>query len=89
MYLINFSEGKTKCNEIVYHFYIKFTNTNYCNCFCKVARVLCPFGRKVPDVRKSRDKKIECFNLGEVGVIQRHRAAVSVSTLRNDVKRSV
>ena len=29
------------------------------------------------------------LNKGKVGVIQRRRAAVSVSTLRNDVKRSV
>ena len=29
------------------------------------------------------------YNSGEVGVIQRRRAAVSVSTLRHDVKRSV
>ena len=30
--------------------------------------------------------KIRIKNSGEVGVIQRRRAAVSVSTLRNDVK---
>ena len=42
-------------------------------------------------------RKVWCFKpicvwrpcLGEVGVIQRRRVAVSVSTLRNDVKRSV
>ena len=32
MYLMTgtyYSEGKIKCNKIVYHFYIKFTNRNY------------------------------------------------------------
>ena len=38
-------------------------------------------------IKKSRLVKLR--TLGEVGVIQRRRAAVSVSTLRNDVKRSV
>ena len=71
MYLINYSEGKIRCNEFVYRFYIKFTNTNCFNCFCKVAGVLCPFGRKVPDVRKSRDKKFERFEFTPVDHIHR------------------
>ena len=36
MYLITgtyYSEGKIKCNYIVYHFYTKFTSRNYFNCF--------------------------------------------------------
>ena len=27
----------------------------------RLQEFLCPFGRKEPDVRKSRDRKIECF----------------------------
>ena len=41
------------------------------------------------ELNSSDENRYYEITKGEVGVIQRRRAAVSVSTLRNDVKRSV
>ena len=66
MYLITgtyYSEGKSKCNEIV----IIFTSNSLTEPVLTVSdrrrEFLCPFGRKEPDVRKSRDRKSNVLNL--------------------------
>ena len=69
MYLItgtHYSEGKVKCNEIVYHFYTKFANRNYLTVSDRWREFLCPFDRREQDVRESRDRKIERFEITPV-----------------------
>ena len=74
MYLITgtyYSEGKNLCNEIFYH----FTSNSLTEIILTVSdrwrEVLCPFGSKEPDVRKSRDGKIERFEFTPVDHIHR------------------
>ena len=74
MYLITgkyYSEGKIECNESVYH----FTPISLAETILTVSDrwrdFLCPFGRKEPDVRKPRDRKIERFEFTPVDHIHR------------------
>ena len=69
MYLITgtySSEGKIKCSEIVYHFYIKSRTETILTVSDRWREFLCPFGRKEPGVRKSRYRKIERFEFTPV-----------------------
>ena len=55
-----------KCNEIVYHFYIKYMTDTNLTVSDRWPEFLCQFGREEPDVRKSRDRKIERFEFTPV-----------------------
>ena len=74
MYLISgtyYSEAKIYSNEIVYDFTLNSRTETILTFSDKWREFVCPFGRKEPGVKKSRDRKIERFEFTPVDHIHR------------------